>query len=132
MSNIRNKRANEIKIGNYTKEEVEYKMFTTAKRNAKNLKREFSISISDIHIPEFCPLLGIKLDKNGKPNADNLPSLDRIDNNMGYTKNNIWVISWKANRLKRDYSLDDLKTLSENLEKALIVKKINEDRRDEE
>ena len=110
----------------------EYKMFSTAKRNAKNLKREFSITIFDINIPEFCPLLGIKLDKDGEKNADNLPSLDRIDNNLGYTKNNIWVISWKANRLKRDYSLNDIKILAENLEKALIEKKINEDRRDKE
>ena len=43
--------------------------------------------------------------------------LDRIDSTKGYIKGNVWVISNRANTLKNDASLQELKTLVENLEK---------------
>lgn len=101
-----------------------YKMLSVAKRNAKRFHRELTITLDDIIIPEYCPLLGIKLDENSK-NIDNVPSLDRIDNNKGYTKDNILVVSWRANRIKGKYSLQELKTIVNNLEKVLNNKDDN-------
>lgn len=58
--------------------------------------------ISDIIIPETCPMLGIKLefgfDKQG--GNFNSPSLDRIIPELGYTKGNVMVISKRANMIK--------------------------------
>lgn len=73
-------------------------LFNKAKARCKKSGLEFSISLEDIIIPEYCPLLKVKLDSFG--HKDYCPSLDRIDNNKGYTKDNIWVISFKANRMK--------------------------------
>jgi len=80
----------------------EWKMHQRAKQRCKKSGLEFSIEVEDINIPDMCPILGISLNMNsGKPGAyANSPSLDRIDNTKGYTKDNIWVISQKANAMK--------------------------------
>lgn len=80
----------------------EWKMHQRAKMRSKENGREFSIEVSDIVIPDVCPILGIELNMNsGKSGAyRNSPSLDRIDNSKGYTKNNIQVISQLANAMK--------------------------------
>ena len=80
----------------------EWKMHQRAKQRCKVSGREFSISVDDIVIPDTCPILGIKLNMNsGKSGAyRNSPSLDRKDNNKGYTKDNIQVISQLANAMK--------------------------------
>ena len=43
--------------------------------------------------------------------CSNSPSLDRLDNNKGYTKENISVISYKANRIKNDASFEEIEKL---------------------
>ena len=62
----------------------------------------------DIKIPDHCPALGIPLDKR---DADHHPSLDRFDNSKGYTKDNVNVISFRANHLKNDATLDEIEKL---------------------
>jgi hypothetical protein len=46
----------------------------------------------------------------GRPQR-NSPSVDRIDNTLGYTPDNVCVISHRANQLKRNASLDELKRI---------------------
>jgi hypothetical protein len=38
-------------------------------------------------------------------------SVDRIDNNSGYTKDNIKVISFRANRLKSNGTLEEFEQI---------------------
>ena len=81
-----------------------------AKRRAEKLGIECLITYEDVHIPEFCPALGIPLRlhaENGRV-ADNSPTLDRINSHLGYTPGNVAVISHRANSIKRSASIDEL------------------------
>lgn len=95
------------------KNNPERNLWNNAKCRAKKRGIEFTITKEDIVIPEFCPYLEVKLDSWGI--KDFCPSLDRIDNTKGYTKDNIQVISTKANRMKNTASLEELKTFARNI-----------------
>ena len=83
----------------------------SARHRAKTDGVSFDITPDDIDIPEFCPVLGIKLQFNyGVGGAkDNSPSIDRLIPELGYVKGNIAVISWRANRIKNNATIDEIK-----------------------
>ena len=83
-------------------------MLNNSKQRAKSKGLEHSLTVDDIEIPDFCPVLGIKLEVGDRKNHYNAPSIDRIDNTKGYTKDNIMIISVKANILKKDATIDEL------------------------
>lgn len=87
---------------------VEYKLFNHAKKRAKRKNLEFNIELSDIIIPESCPILKIKLNQLS---LDNTPTIDRIDSSKGYLKDNIKIISYKANVRKSNGTLDEYKSI---------------------
>lgn len=93
-------------------------MWNRAKASAKKHGWTFDLEPSDIIIPKTCPLLGIVLERKPGVQADSTPSLDRIDSSFGYVRGNVWVISWRANNLKSNASLGELKRLVEGLERA--------------
>lgn len=59
---------------------------------------------------EYCPILGIKL-KPYENELSSYPSLDKINPNLGYIKSNVFIISHRANNIKRDAVLEDTKSL---------------------
>lgn len=92
----------------YRISEPEQKLLSSAKSRSKALNIPFSLSLEDIVIPKKCPALGIDMFFTDGARTDNTPSIDRRDPAKGYTKDNIKVISWRANRLKSDASLEEL------------------------
>jgi len=50
-------------------------------------------------MPLLCPILNIKF-QVGRETWYNSPSIDRIDNTQGYTKDNIIIVSMMANSIK--------------------------------
>lgn len=91
-------------------EPQEVRMFRRAKSRAKDKNTEFSLDKSDIIIPEFCPILGVKLEpysgkSGGRPCS---PALDRVDNSKGYVKGNVIVVSHLANMMKSSASEKEL------------------------
>ena len=86
----------------------ERNLFQQAQYRSKTKGIPFDIEISDIVIPEVCPILGLPLKKSIDGNRDLSPSLDRIDNTKGYIKGNIQVISSKANTMKHTANKDEL------------------------
>ena len=77
------------------------RLFRSARSSSKKRGLAFTIKPEDIVVPDLCPILG-------KPNS---PSIDRINNSKGYTKDNIWVISLKANKCKSDLTLEQLERM---------------------
>lgn len=90
----------------------EYYLWLSAKRRAAKTGKDFDIEVSDIVIPEYCPVLGIALRLGVKRGfIEDAPSIDRVDSEKGYVKGNVFVISWRANKIKSDASLEELEKL---------------------
>jgi hypothetical protein len=100
--------------------EPRYRMLMQAKARAKKNGLPFNIKLCDIAIPEVCPLLGIPLAFGNTRLSPNNPSLDRIIPALGYVKGNIWVISWRANTIKNNASIEELARIVRNLKRAII------------
>ena len=96
---------------------VHKSLWKGAKVRAKKHGLAFDLRIEDIVIPEVCPVLGIKIEVATGSWKHNSPSLDRFHQSEGYTKGNVWVISWRANCLKRDATLEELEVLVAGLRK---------------
>ncbi len=89
----------------YKKDPVK-KIYQNVRGRAKAKNIEFNLTIEDINIPEFCPVLGIPIIPFSS--SDNSPSVDRINPKLGYIKGNVCIISKRANRIKTDASLQEL------------------------
>jgi hypothetical protein len=83
-------------------------MLLSAKARAKRDGLTFDLTREDIAIPDVCPVLGIPLYVGDRNHHDNAPSLDRKDSTQGYVKSNVVVISYRANRIKNDATIEEL------------------------
>lgn len=72
-----------------------------------NLTYEY---LQNIH-KDTCPVLGIKLDYFTKNRDETTPSLERIDNNKGYLKGNVCIISLRANILKNNATIKEMEQI---------------------
>lgn len=94
-------------------------MLWDSRKRAKKKGWEHTLSYDDL-IKAFtthCPVTGVELlweCGHGKP-QENSPSLDRIDSTLGYTPDNIWIISYRINRIKNDATLLELQQLVSKL-----------------
>lgn len=95
---------------------AEYKTWKDAKSRAKLRNVPFNIHVSDIVIPKKCPLLDIDIFRTEGKLTNNSPSLDCFDPTKGYVKGNVWVISQKANAIKRNLTLEQWKGFVKKLE----------------
>lgn len=78
---------------------------------AKRKNLDFNLTEEDIFVPEVCPILGIPIVSSTISWSSNNPSVDRVDNSKGYVKGNVRVISFKANSLKSNLSLQEIENL---------------------
>lgn len=83
-------------------------MLRKARRRSREKGMECNITRDDITIPDFCPVLGIPLARTAVKVSHGSPSLDRIDNSKGYVRGNVRVISYRANILKSNATVDEL------------------------
>jgi len=96
-------------------------MLIAARMRSKTGNLEFNITEEDIVIPEFCPVLGIKIVNDNDKLLDNSPSLDRIDPTKGYVKGNVCVISGRANTIKNKGSIEEHKKIVQYMNKNLML-----------
>lgn len=94
------------------------------KHKAKKLNLDFDITWKDILPPTTCPVFGAPLrltaERNGFQAMPDAASVDRIDNKRGYVKDNVRVISNRANLLKKDATVVELRQLADWLEKECV------------
>lgn len=91
-------------------------MLASARQRAKAAGLACTITVDDIEVPDFCPLLGLYLERStgSRGASDSSPSLDRIHPDLGYVPGNVWVISYRANRIKNDATLDEMRRIVDN------------------
>lgn len=81
--------------------------FRVKKANSKRLGIKFDLEFTDIVWNTRCPLLDEPLDYFSNRGMW-APSFDRIDPRKGYVKGNVWIISKRANAIKRDYTPEEV------------------------
>jgi hypothetical protein len=88
------------------------KVFVSLRGNAKKRGIPFSLTEEDLKAvwTEVCPVFGVPLQLNTVRQNNSL-SVDRIDNSVGYVPGNICVMSWRANRLKTDATVEELEAV---------------------
>jgi thymidylate synthase ThyX len=96
--------------------------YKTVFQNAKaRVKREetweWELDFDTMEFPEYCTYLGIKLNYDfGKGQIEpNSPSFDRIDSMKGYTKDNVEIVSHKANTMKSNASKEEQVKMAEEV-----------------
>lgn len=73
----------------------------SARARAKKYKSEFNLTEDDIELVTHCPILGFELKYGGGfIKKDNSATLDRLNNDLGYIRGNVWIISSLANTMK--------------------------------
>ena len=97
----------------------EHLIWMETKKRAKKRGITFEIEISDIVIPKVCPILGIELSFGIGTVHDASPSLDRIIPEKGYVKDNCFIISSKANRMKQENTLESLEKIISYIKERL-------------
>lgn len=95
-------------------------MLAKAKQRAARDGVPFSITANDFAVPQICPLLGLPLHVSIGTPSPNSPSLDRVKPSLGYVPGNVWVISHRANALKRDASLKELEQILKALRTRML------------
>ena len=83
-------------------------MLMLARSRAKRFSIPFNISKEDLVLPEYCPILKLELRVAENKVAPSSPSLDRIIPELGYVKNNVQIISHKANTMKSNATIAEL------------------------
>lgn len=91
------------------RKDARVQMFKSARARATATGCPFGITLDDIQIPDKCPVLGIPLSVGESGCHAGSPSLDRIAPAKGYVPGNIVVVSFRANTIKSDASIEELK-----------------------
>lgn len=94
-------------------------MVRAAKARASRAGVPFALEAKDIIIPQLCPVLGIPLLVGQSQATDQSPSLDRVVPLLGYVKGNVLVISNRANRIKNNASIHELRTVADFFERHI-------------
>ena len=88
--------------------------FCRLKRNAKDRKRKFELTFE-----EFCRIRTYKNEKCFYCGTTNgLFSIERLDNEKGYSVSNCVAACWRCNKMKsKDFSTEEMKVLGKALRK---------------
>lgn len=116
LSKKKNRKKNHEAQLRYQKKYPEKQLLARAKTRSNERGHRFNLDISDIKIPEYCPILGLKLITRSDPDdpttLDHVASIDKIVSELGYVKGNVQIISYRANQLKNDASVEEMELIT--------------------
>jgi len=75
----------------------------------------FDITQEDVVIPSRCPILGIEIKISEGGIGPGSPSLDKLIPELGYVRGNVFVISHRANTLKSNATLGELRAFAKGI-----------------
>ena len=90
-----------------------------AKKRAKEKGLDFDITVDDLVWPEYCPILRVRLVYEGRGSKSFLPdspSIDRVVPSVGYVKGNVQVICARANVIKSNATIEELRAVADFME----------------
>lgn len=96
--------------------------YHNAKKRAKAAGLPFDLTKEWLleQLGDKCPLLDTPYVLGNGKTCSQTPTLDRKKPGAGYTTDNCWVVSAKANRIKSDASVEEIRLLVSNLERLGI------------
>ena len=95
---------------------LRWNLWRAALERSRKSNLPFDLKLVDVVVPPYCPVLGIPIFKVGGRQSDNSPSLDKLIPELGYVKGNVYVISFRANKLKGDATLEEMKAVVRYME----------------
>lgn len=105
-------------------------ILSNIKKKCRDEGLPFDLSIEDIAAPEYCPVLGIKLERNHNGREagprSNSPSVDRIIPERGYVKGNVIVVSHLANAIKQNATPFQIRLVADFYEAVIQKAAISE------
>jgi len=115
---VRNKVSLAARVTAYYTNNYAKRLIVSSKRSAKT--KGFQHNLSEAHLNTQlatgkCQVTGLPVASNigtGQKRGAYSPSLDRIDNNVGYIDSNVRIVSWQYNLAKGKFSDRDLNALA--------------------
>ena len=95
-------------------EKRKQQILTRIKQRAMRENTKFDLTVDNINWPTHCPVFGYELSYY-KTDKDRSVSIDKHDPEKGYTKDNVVVMSLRANRAKWNLTASEGKKLYEYL-----------------
>ena len=93
-----------------------YRLWQGARQRARKKGVAFTILPLDIIIPDRCPILDIPLKGFEGYSSYASTTIDRLIPELGYRPDNIIIISKRANTIKSDASIEDLRKIMNYME----------------
>lgn len=131
------KQRNEINDRRFAEDPMLFRckrMLSRAKTRAKKRGMDFNLTLEDIvelSNQKLCPIckkpLVWKLAAKDQWEVNDFsPSLDRIDSHRGYTKDNVWIISYRMNAIKNDATPQELAMISQAVNNEIMDRICND------
>lgn len=110
---------------------TEYTLWQGAKTRAKKEGVPFTIKVTDVAVPRSCPVFPeIELRPNvGSYATPSSPTMDKLIPVLGYTKDNVRVISHKANSCKGSATADELRRVADWIDAELEKNRVGDIRK---
>lgn len=86
-----------------------------ARTRSKRKGQNFNLIDEDVKLVRICPILNKPINYYNNVCSLDSPSLDRIDNDKGYFKDNIQIISMMSNNMKASASPETIIIFSKNI-----------------